>query len=229
MYPNPRSVDEYTKTIRHIILLFEGKKPTLLKELEKEMKVAVKAERFEDAEILKRQMFALTHIRDIALIKEDLHVPDGGARIEAYDVAHLGGSAMVGVMVVLEGGTPKKSDYRKFKIKSTETANDTKALAEVLRRRFAHDEWPLPTLIVVDGSTAQLNSARAVLDEFGYSIPLVGVVKDEHHRPRSILGEKRHSRDRETPILLANAEAHRFAMAYHTSLRGVFPRRKKSV
>lgn len=222
IYPgrNGLTKEEYLKTIRHIVLLFEGKKPILLKELEKEMRLAAKEERFEDAKKLKAQAFALTHIRDISLIKEEIQNPRGnGFRIEAYDVAHLGGSAMTGVMVVLEGGVAKKSDYRKFTIKSVTSSNDTKALTEILERRFNHSEWPLPGLMVVDGAKAQMNAARAVLESFGYQIPLVGVVKDEFHRPREILGDTAHKKEEERAILLANAEAHRFAMAFHTEKR----------
>lgn len=212
---------EYLRTIRHITLLFEGKKPTLITELTREMKAAVKKEEFEIAERAKRQIFGLKHIRDIALIKEDLeNTGRGGFRIEAYDVAHLAGSAMVGVMVVVEEGLAKKSDYRKFKIRSVTTSNDTKALREIMERRLEHEEWPLPNLIVVDGAVAQMNAAQKVLDEHGFQIPIVGVVKDEHHRPRDILGNKTQIAKSEKSILLANAEAHRFGIAFHKKLRG---------
>ncbi len=214
------SRSKYLQTIRHITLLFEGKKPALIAELKREMKDAVKREEFEKAEQAKRQIFALTHIRDISLIKEDVDRNIGNFKIEAYDVAHLGGSAMVGVMVVVEDGVARKSDYRKFKIKTVQGANDTKSLQEILERRFTHEEWTLPKLIVVDGSKAQINAAQKVLNDHGYQIPIIGVVKDEHHRPRDILGDKKHIAGNEQAILLANAEAHRFAIAYHKRLRG---------
>lgn len=215
VYPSMLSRDEYARSIRHIILLFEGKKPLLVRELKQEMKRAASEQRFEDAERAKRQMFALTHLRDIALIKEDMAAGPGDFRIEAYDIAHLGGKAMTGVMVVVEDGVAKKSDYRKFKIRTVAASNDTKALKEVLERRLGHSEWPLPNLIVVDGGQAQINAAESVLATFGYMIPVASVVKDDKHRARDIMGDQLHRKLREKEILLANAEAHRFAIAYH--------------
>ena len=125
------------------------------------------------------------------------------------------GSAAVGVMVVVENGEANKNQYRKFKIKSAKAGDDPGALKEVLSRRLGHDEWPLPRLIVVDGSTAQINAARNVLAEYGMAIPVVGVVKDEKHRPRNISGDRELIKNKERDILLANAEAHRFAVGYH--------------
>lgn len=213
------SKQEYRRNIRHIVLLFEGKKKKLLKALNKEMRSAAKEEEFERAKELHRQMYALQHIQDVSLIKDEYREakPHGLARmrIEAYDVAHLRGSAAVGVMTVVEGGVAEKSQYRKFRIKGAKPGDDPGALKEVLSRRLGHDEWPLPRLIVVDGSVAQINAARNVLAEYGMSIPVVGVVKDEKHRPRNISGDRNLIKEKEREILLANAEAHRFAIGYH--------------
>ncbi len=85
----------------------------------------------------------------------------------------------------------------------------------MLRRRFTHDEWELPKLIVVDGGKAQKTVAEKVLREFGYQIPLVSVVKDEFHRPREILGDKKQVEKYSMQILKANAETHRFAVNFH--------------
>lgn len=211
------SKEEYRRSIRHLGLFFEGKKKSLIMELHRDMKKAAKEERFEDAGEYRRQIFALEHIQDVSLIKEEYRDPNGirAFRIEAYDIAHLGGGAMVGVMTVVAEGMAHPQEYRKFQIKSVEGSNDTAALTEVLLRRFGHDEWPAPRLIVVDGSTAQMNAAQAVLDRFEVQIPIVGVVKDEKHRPREIRGDKEVIASREKDILLANAEAHRFAIQYH--------------
>lgn len=208
---------EYRKIIKHITLFFEGKKKTLLIELEKEMKAYAKRELFEEAGLRRKQMFALNHIQDVSLIKDEMRSPDAGRgfRIEAYDVAHLMGGAMVGVMTVVEQGAAQKTEYRKFKIKSVSTSNDTAALSEVLSRRLGHDEWQMPKLIVVDGSTAQINAAEKVLHDAGVRIPVIGVVKDEKHRPKQIKGDRELIVRREKDILLANAEAHRYAIAYH--------------
>jgi excinuclease ABC subunit C len=208
---------EYGRTIQHIKLLFEGKKNVLVKTLEKEMKSAAKAEDFEQAKEYRRQLFALQHIQDVSLIKEEYRTPLAmrGERIEAYDVAHLRGSSNVGVMTVVEGGEANKNEYRKFVIRTAKPGDDAGALREILSRRLGHDEWPMPRIIVVDGSTAQLNAAKRVLDEYGIKIPIVGVTKDEKHRPRAIQGDKRLIAGREQQILLANSEAHRFAIGYH--------------
>ena len=121
----------------------------------------------------------------------------------------------MGVMTVVANGEAQKSEYRKFKIKSAKAGDDAGALTEVLSRRLGHDEWPLPRIIVVDGGAAQINAAQRVLAEYSMSIPVVGVVKDEKHRPRNIIGDRELIKDRERDILLANAESHRFAVGYH--------------
>lgn len=217
LYPDVQSKKEYNRTIRHIKLFFEGKKKELISELKKEMMTLAREERFEEADAVKRKIFALTHIQDIALIKEDRRVyrDARSLRIEAYDVAHLGGSDMVGVMTVVEGGEPKKSDYRKFKIKSVSKSNDPAALREVLERRFTHPEWMLPQLIVVDGGAAQKNVAERVLKRQHMVIPIVAVVKDEKHNPKRLVGPRKLLQEFQNEILLANNEAHRFSLAYH--------------
>lgn len=210
------SKSDYKKIIRRICLLFSGKKGELVKSLERDMRTAAKEESFEEASALRGQLWALKHIRDISLIKEEYRVPGMESnRIEAYDIAHLAGSAAVGVMTVVEGGIAEKNEYRKFRIRTAKAGDDAGALREVLSRRLGHDEWPMPKLIVVDGAAAQINAARKVLEGYGIGIPVVGVVKDEKHRPRRIEGEKGITPALERDILLANAEAHRFAIQYH--------------
>ena len=211
---------EYAKIIRRIVLLFQGKKSMLLTSLERDMKLAAKDEDFEEAALLRGQIFALNHIQDVSLIKDEYRSTSlTASRIEAYDVAHLAGSAAVGVMTVVEGGLAQKSEYRKFKIQTAKAGDDPGALREILSRRLGHNEWPLPRVIAVDGATAQINAAQKVLLELGVGIPVVGVVKDEKHRPREIRGTKETIAGRERDILLANAEAHRFAIGYHRKKR----------
>ncbi len=214
---------EYRTIIRRIVLLFEGKKSELVKALERDMKRAAKEENFEEANRLKRQLFALQHIQDISLLKEEYRAPGGSSlqavRIEAYDVAHLRGSSAVGVMTVVENGTALKNEYRKFILRSTKAGDDAGGLREILSRRLGHDEWPMPRIIAVDGSTAQMNAAQKVLDEYGIKIPIVGVTKDDKHRAREIKGDRTLIVNRERDILLANSEAHRFAIGYHRAKR----------
>lgn len=211
------SKKEYARIIRNIALLFQGKKGALLKKLAREMREAAKREDFELAAELRNKIFTLEHINDVSLIRNEYKQSMQKNRIEGYDVAHIGETARVGVMTVLEDGKPAKSEYRKFKIK-TRVKGDIAALKEILERRFAHEEWPLPKLIVVDGSKAQINIAKKVLKEFGYKIPIVGVVKNDKHKPERILSSRSTKFD-EKEVLLANAEAHRFAINFHRKLK----------
>ena len=217
LYPRQVSKPEYDKTIRHIKLFFQGKKHQLIRELEKEMLTLAKQERFEEANVAKKRIFALNHIQDIALIKDDsrMYRDDKRVRIEAYDVAHMGGKDMVGVMTVIDSGEVAKDEYRKFKIKTLDNANDTAALKEMLDRRLNHPEWPLPQIIVVDGATAQKNAAEAVLKARNIVIPVVAVVKDDRHKPTRLIGQKHLLELHQQSILHANAEAHRFSITYH--------------
>lgn len=209
---------EYAETIRNIKDLFSGRFKGLKQRLAREMKAAAKREDFEEAEKLRRQVSALEHIRDVSLIKNDLVSSGGGTRIEAYDVAHTGGTETVAVMTVVDQGEAMKAAYRKFKIKSVSN-NDVAALKEALSRRLGHSEWPLPKIVVVDGGKAQVRAAEKVLSEVGVMIPVVGVVKDEFHRPKGMIGEDRLTKSNEKDILLANNEAHRFAITYHRQRR----------
>jgi excinuclease ABC subunit C len=216
------SSKDYAKTIRHLKLFFEGRKSQLLKTLEKEMKGYAKTQEFEKAEKIKKKIFALNHIRDVALIKKDLIIDSEKEtfRIEAFDVAHLAGDYRVGVMTVVEDGKVKKADYRKFNIQEKKDQGDGIALREIVFRRLGHKEWPLPDLIVVDGGVIQTNAVKKALSERKISIPVVGVVKNKKHQPQRITGPKKISQKFEKNILLANAESHRFAISFHRRKRG---------
>lgn len=216
---------EYRSQIRNLVNFFEGKKMDVIRRLTKEMRDRAKKREFEKADEAKRTMYALEHIQDVSLIKEDpVFSPgvDGKAvyRIEAYDIAHISGKEMVGVMTVLENGIVKKSDYRKFKIKTVEGTNDAASLSEVLHRRFAHPEWVFPNMIVVDGNIIQRNAALRVLKNIHLTgISVVSVVKDERHKPLRLEGEENITNEHKKVILLANSEAHRFAIRFHKHLR----------
>lgn len=210
---------QYAETVRHITLLFSGNFQGLKRALVKEMKKAAQDEEFEKAATLRQQIATLEHIRDVSLIKDELRVaPGGGARIEAFDVAHTAGYETVAVMTVVNSGEMVKHTYRKFKIRSAKN-NDVAALKEALSRRLRHAEWPLPRVFVVDGASAQLNAARRVLRDVGVEIPIVGVVKNERHQPERLVGDQRSIAAYERDILLANSEAHRFAIEWHRKRR----------
>ncbi|NCN11799.1 GIY-YIG nuclease family protein [Candidatus Kaiserbacteria bacterium] len=221
LYPDQVSKTEYARTIKHLILFFEGKKSQIIAELEKEMMRCAKREEFEAAHNMKKRIFALQHIQDVALIKDDTRVyrDEKRIRIEAYDIAHMQGKDMVGVMTVIESGEPARDAYRKFNVKTVAGANDPAALKEVLSRRFTHTEWAQPQIVVVDGSTAQKNVAEQVLKEYGLVIPVVAVVKDDHHKPIRLIGQKALLSVHQQSILHANAESHRFAITYHRQKR----------
>lgn len=210
---------EYRKIIRRIELFFEGKKSVLVKGIERDMRREAEMLRFEEAARLKRQLFALSHIQDVSLVKDDLREMKPH-RIEAYDVAHLGGTEAVGVMTVIERGRPNKDEYRQFVLRGEHGGNDLSALEEVLTRRFGHPEWSLPEIVVVDGSFLQQEVAERVLAAAGLSIPVLGVVKDARHQPDHLIGPEGLRKRFESEALLANAEAHRFALALHRKRRG---------
>jgi excinuclease ABC subunit C len=219
---------EYVKIIKNIKLFFVGKKKQIIKNLKKEMDFFVKIRNFEKAAEVRNKIFALNHIQDVALIKdENLHLTpslSGGGngaesplimglgvfRIEAYDISHIFGTNNVGVMVVWENGEFNKFDYRKFKINNSK-GNDIGALEEVLERRFKHTDWPKPNLIVVDGGLPQLNITKKVIK----NISLVAVTKDDRHKAKAIIGDEKIIKKYQKEILLINNEAHRFAITYY--------------
>jgi excinuclease ABC subunit C len=217
--------EDYSKNIRKIVLIFQGKKNILLKNLEKEMKASSKNGNFEPAGIVRDQIFALKHIKDVALIKRDLSLENDLAkkiRIEAYDTAHLGGKDARGVMVVFEEGIAKKSDYRVFKIKEAKLGDDIGALIEILNRRKKHDEWPKPDIVVVDGGETHLNFAKKALGGYLDMSSVVSVVKDDLHKQKGVLGFSNELEKYKEIILKANMEAHRFSVAKHTKARNSF-------
>ena len=158
-------------------------------------------------------------------------------RAEAYDISNTNGVESVGSMVVFEDGKPKKNDYRKFKIKGVQGADDYASMREVLTRRFLHglDEQKsgkelgsfqvFPDLILMDGGKGQVNVALEVLDELHLAIPVCGMVKDDHHRTRGLYYNNEElpiDRNSEAFRLITRIqdEAHRFAIEFHRKLRG---------
>jgi excinuclease ABC subunit C len=213
------SAQEYGKTINHIRLFFEGHKNVIVKQLTRKMKAAAKQLDFERAQEIKKTLFGLQHIQDMALIKDDVRERHAH-RIEGYDVAHLAGSAAVGVMTVVEESRPNKQAYRQFTLREKHGGNDLSALSEILTRRLKHPEWPLPELFVVDGALLQLGVAEQVLREAGVTIPVLGVVKNSKHQPERLIGPAALITRFEREALLVNSEAHRFALTFHKKRRG---------
>jgi excinuclease ABC subunit C len=183
--------------------------------------------------------------RTIGAVKEiaDILGLSDVSRMEAFDISNISGFANVGSMVVYEKGKPKRSDYRKFKIKTVSGPDDYACMREVLTRRFKHgmeeaknleaqeidSEFgsftKFPDLLLMDGGRGQVNIALEVLKELQIDIPVCGMVKDDNHRTRGL-----YFNNVELPIdtrsegfkLITRIqdEAHRFAIEYHKSLRG---------
>ena len=144
-------------------------------------------------------------------------------RVEAYDISNISGFQTVGSMVVFEKGRPKRSDYRKFRIRGVQGADDYASMEEVLTRRLSHYE-NYPDLIMMDGGRGQVNIALKVMQQLNIEVPVCGMVKDDKHRTRGIYFhniELPVDRDSEAFRLVTRIqdEAHRFAIEYHRSLR----------
>jgi excinuclease ABC subunit C len=207
---------EYSKNIKNIKLFLSGKKTQVITSLEKEMFAHAKNHEFELANIAKKKIFALNHINDVALIKDDIENTGDNFRIESYDIAHMSGKNTVGVMTVVTNGQVDKAEYRKFIIRSGKGNDDYGNLTEVLLRRFNHPEWPVPNLIVVDGGLGQYNAFAELVK----GIPLVSVIKDDKHKPKGFHGDPDIIQKHKKQILLANNESHRFAITFHKQKRG---------
>lgn len=217
---------EYKKNIRQLIRFFWGEKKKIISELKFEMKQAAKDLRYEDAVKLRARIFSLKHIHDVALIS-DPNFGSGASkvfwrRVEGYDISNISGTSAVGAMVVFENGAPAKSEYRKFKIKTIQGANDVGMMTEILRRRFGHTEWELPDVILVDGGAGQVNAARSILSELTLNLPVIGIAKGPERKrndfiyPLGMHGIVFKSRD---ILIRVRDEAHRFAVKYHRELR----------
>ncbi|MDD7363697.1 MAG: excinuclease ABC subunit UvrC [Peptoniphilus sp.] len=180
-------------------------------------------------------------------------------RIEAYDISNISGAESVGSMVVFEDGEPKKTDYRRFRIKEVQGPDDYASLREVLSRRFKRGLneragigenrgfAQFPDLILMDGGKGQVTQALTILNELGLSIPVAGLVKDDEHKTRGIYLDKEEIRVPKQSAVYRlmyqiQDEAHRFAITYHRSLRakagfkseldgiaGIGPKRKKEL
>ena len=186
-----------------------------------------------DKERLKRE-----EGRTIGAVKEleKLLGLTGIVRMEAYDISNTNGFESVGSMVVYEKGRPKRNDYRKFKIKGVQGADDYASMEEVLTRRFEHglrekEEGKemggftlFPDLILMDGGKGQVNVALRVLDKLRLNIPVCGMVKDDSHRTRGLYYQNEEisiDKDSESFKLITRIqdEAHRFAITFHRQLR----------
>ena len=219
----------------HILVPKKGTKEKLVEMAYQNAKLVLR----QDKERIKRE-----EGRTIGAVKEiaELLGMEEIQRIEAFDISNISGFQSVGSMIVYEKGKPKRSDYRKFKIKWVKGPNDYASMEEVLTRRFVHgmneqeerrshqleQEFgsftKFPDLIMMDGGRGQVNIALSVLEKLNLQIPVCGMVKDDKHRTRGLYFRNQEipiKRDSEGFKLITRIqdEAHRFAIEYHRSLR----------
>ena len=196
-------------------------------------------EHFRD-KLIKDKEKSVGALKELSTLLQLREVP---YRIEAFDISNIQGTDSVASMVVFENGKPKNSDYRRFKIKTIEGANDYGSMQEVVYRRFRKglEEQAMikekgiadlegkfskmPKLILVDGGLGHLNAVGDVLNALGMDIPMAGMVKDDRHRTRGLIYQGKEIVLTQFPntfqlIGRIQEEAHRFAITYHKSLRG---------
>ncbi len=186
--------------------------------------------------------FLRKHRENLKALEElqmNLGLEDRPERLEAFDISNISGIGSVGSMVVFEKGEPKKSDYRRFRIRSFSTPDDYGSMAEVLERRFLRGLTDkegeestknkngfslLPDIIMIDGGKGQVNKVQSLLDQMGVGIPVCGMVKDQFHKTRGLIyNNEEISFDKDSLafklVYRIQEEAHRFAISYHRSLR----------
>lgn len=232
---------DYRRIVSQLMRFFAGGRRSVTRDLEKAMRSAAEAQRFEEAAGIRNRLRALEHIQDIAVLKrEDAALDefiDVFGRIEGYDISNISGRDAVGSMAVFVDGRPRRSEYRRFLIKSVTGTNDTAMLEEVLNRRFARSSgagrekggrsWPLPDLVLVDGGAGQVNAARRVLKRHGLRLPVVGMAKGpDRKRDELIFDKGDYELSRLTaafkPLLQRlRDEAHRSAVSYHRRRRAL--------
>ena len=216
-------VDErsYKAGIRKLELILSGKQKQVVAQLKREMNASAKKLDFEQANRIKRTLFALEHVNDTSVITREEVQRDRArtTRIEGYDISHTMGKQSVGSMVVFTNDAPDKNEYRKFTIKTVEGNDDYASLVEVVTRRLNHPEWPMPDVFLIDGGAGQVHAVRELLRERGVATPVVGIAKGAERKRNDFIGAIPHTIAPETLIKVRD-EAHRFAIAFHRKRRG---------
>ncbi len=244
-------VRQYRKNLYRIARILDGKSTSLVTELAAEMQNAAKQELFEKALLVRKRLAALAALHNrsydpslyLSLPNAAEHIYENQLsdlmsvlkayypgltqlkRIEAIDISQLSGNQAVGSLVVLANGSPAKSEYRRFRIRSVRAVNDTAMIAEVLKRRLGHPEWDMPDLLLVDGGKPQLSAAQRVLAAAGMGIPVAGLAK--RNEEIIVPGARAGLRILRLPftnpglqvLLRIRDEAHRFGITYHRLLR----------
>jgi excinuclease ABC subunit C len=227
---------DYAQNIRNISLILKGKRESLFKILQEEIRIESDKRNFEEAAKLRDQMLALGSIylggyvnnflEEAKQLAQILRLKKLPFRIEAFDVSNIFGKEAVGSMVSFWRGLPDKNNYRRFRIKESQgQIDDYKMLAEITRRRYArlkNENITFPDLVLIDGGKGQVSVVKNELDRLHLDLPLIGIAKSE---------EKIFSFNKINPIKLPlnnpalrlimriRDEAHRFAISYHHLLR----------
>jgi excinuclease ABC subunit C len=250
--PSVTQDPNYKKTIKHIIDFLNGNVKKVIRDLEDERNKESLNEKFEEARNIQRQIDAINFITTsvhkpfeyelnpnlrsdvldeqlltLKRVLNDNNTPVQNLdRIECYDISNTSGLNATASMVVLTQGEKDSSSYRRFKINGDYQGkpNDFAMMKEVLTRRLKHKNWPIPSLIVVDGGKGQVSSAKEILEALNLNIPLIGLAKREETIINSSLEEISLPRDSKALHLIMKIrdEAHRFAITYHKKLRSKF-------
>lgn len=233
---------DYKRNLRKLIRYLEGDREKLLKELEKTMHDEASKGNYELAAEARDQLFGLKELKrkivfsdkefldissDQALkeLQNLLGLDEPPRRIEGYDISHQSGTNTVASMVVFINGASARSEYRKFKIRSS-TNDDLKSMQEVISRRLKHTEWDFPDVIILDGGATQVNVVLSLVNE--YHIPVIGRDKSGDHSKSAgvkiIVPDKGLiplSKSSHLARLIAriDEESHRFAVTYHSLLK----------
>ena len=244
------SAADYKRNLRKLIRYLEGDREKLLKDLERTMKTEAAAGNYELAAEARDQLFGLKELKKKIVFsdKEFLDISSDQAllelqrmlglerpprRIEGYDISHQSGTNTVASMVVFINGASARSEYRKFKIR-TSTNDDLKSMIEVITRRLKHKEWEDPDLILLDGGETQVNAVLPLVESLG--IPVIGRDKSGDHsrsagvvlvipedaglRTRRLRHLKLSSASHVARLIARiDEEAHRFAITYHSLLK----------
>ncbi len=195
------SPKDYQKNIKNIILLLGGEHKRLAKKL-----MANNPDKLQ----------ALKHIQDVSLLTREDNLQEIRVnRLEGYDISHHQGKESYGAMVVFEQGKSVPAQYRLFKIKTAPPGDDERALSEILLRRFKHQEWPRPELIIIDGGKPQINFLSHIFTANNISIPLIGISKLGGDRlvflPKTKKTLRELANNIKPTLLKIREEAHRFA------------------
>ncbi|MDD4438305.1 MAG: excinuclease ABC subunit UvrC, partial [Tissierellia bacterium] len=213
-----------------------GNKVTLKVPVKGEKSMLIKMTKKNALEILEKGSLRIKKNIDESMealeeLKNILNLDEAPERIEAYDISNIQGVESVGSMVVFEKGIPSKSNYRRFRIKTVEGPNDYKSMEEILERRINRGLGDgkqgfnkMPDLILIDGGKGQTNIAEEVINNFGLSIPVCGMIKDDRHLTKGLIFQNKEIVLSKTDIVYKlvyriQEEAHRFAIEYHRNLR----------